>query len=157
MEIDNEELHYSKVEKSKDGHLQFERGLVIQKDFTWNIYCKESKILPDCDICSSIPKIISSLSSFKFALQMIDSCALCVRNSDEKFTPLVKQRKGIFTNASGKLEIEIHNNYDSVLQVQNKWPFMMLRKDPFSLIIVLPLLLQKVKVVVTHVVNTGRL
>ena len=157
MEIDNEELHYSKVEKSKDGHLPFERGLVIQKDFTWNIYCKESKILPDCDICSSIPKIISSLSSFKFALQMIDSCALCVGNSDKKFTPLVKQRKGIFTNASGKLEIEIHSNYDSVLQVQNKWPFMMLRKDPFSLVTVLPLLLQKVKVVVTHVVNTGRL
>ena len=104
MEIDNEELHYSysKFEKSKDGHLQFERGLVIQKDVTWNIYCKESKILPDCDICSSIPKIISSLSSFKFVLQMIDSCALCIRNSDKKFTPLMKQRKGIFTNASGK-------------------------------------------------------
>ena len=157
MEIDNEGLRYSKVEKSKDGHLQFERDLVILKDFTWNIYCKESKILPDCDICSSIPKIISSLSSFKFALQMIDSCALCVGNSDKKFTPLVKQRKGMFTNASGKLEIEIPNNYDSVLQVQNKWPFMMLRKDPFSLVIVLPLLLQKVKVVVTHVVSTGRL
>ena len=157
MEIDNEGLRYSKVEKSKDGHLQFERDLVILKDFTWNIYCKESKILPDCDICSSIPKIISSLCSFKFALQMIDSCALCVGNSDKKFTPLVKQRKGMFTNASGKLEIEIPNNYDSVLQVQNKWPFMMLRKDPFSLVIVLPLLLQKVKVVVTHVVSTGRL
>ena len=48
---------------------------------------------------------------------MIDSCALCVGNSDKKFTPLVKQRKGIFTNTSGKLEIEIHNNYDSVSQV----------------------------------------
>lgn len=157
MEIDNEELHYSKFEKSRDGHLQFERGLVIQKDFTWNIYYKESKILPNCEICSSIPKFISSLSSFKFALQMIDSYLLCLGNSDKKFTPLVEQRKGVFTNASGKPEIEIHNNFDSVLQVQNKWPFMMPRKNPFSLVIVLPLLLRKLKVVVTHVVNTGRL
>ena len=50
MVIDSEELHYSKVEKPTDGYPQIERGLVIKKDFTWNIHCKESQIPPDSDL-----------------------------------------------------------------------------------------------------------
>ena len=61
--IDNEELHYSKVERSKDGYSQFECGLVIWKDFMhMEHYCKKSKI-------QSL-SLFSSMSSWKFALQI---------------------------------------------------------------------------------------
>ena len=111
MGIDSEELHYSKVEKPTDGCPQIECGLVIKKDFTWSIHCKESQIPPDSDLCSSIPNIISSLSSCKFALELIDSFTLCQGNADKKFALLVEQRKGVFTSADGKLEYPVVYNY----------------------------------------------
>ena len=109
--INNEELHYAKVEKPTDGFPQIERGLVIKKDFTWNIHCKESQISSDSDLCSSIPNVISSLSSCKFALELINSFTLCQGNADKKFAPLVEQRKGVFTNADGKLKYPVAYNY----------------------------------------------
>ena len=95
------------IPKWKNRDPQIERGLVIKKDFTWNIHCKEFQIPPDSDLCSSIPYIISSLSSCKFALELIDSFTLCQGNADKKFAPLVEQRKGVFTNADGKLEYSV--------------------------------------------------
>ena len=101
LEVEKEcELHYSKVEVN--GSPQFERSLIVKKDFTWNLYYKEHKIPSDSDVCSSIPRNLFCLSSCKLALYLIDSFSLCLGNTDEKFRPLAEQRKGLFTDTSGK-------------------------------------------------------
>jgi len=96
--MDIEELCYSKLCQSDEGHPFLERGLVVHSNFSWHVMYCTAHVL-NSDVLAAIPSIITSVSACKEALHYLDTLSLYCGNPDEKFITLAEFRKGIFTNS----------------------------------------------------------
>ena len=56
-------------------------------------------------LLTSLPQTVSSVGDVRLILNFLNSCSLCIGNSEEKYIPLAKNRKGKFMNCAGKIII----------------------------------------------------
>lgn len=85
--------------------------LKIADDFSWSLFFYQQQV-EHTDTLET-PRLLSSSAAVALVMKKISSCQICVGNPDEKFTPLATKRKGIFTDAKGKIALKIlvnHNN-----------------------------------------------
>ena len=75
--------------------------MTINTDMSWEASVQGHKLLSRCDMFSSLPQVVRTVSDIKTVLHYVDSCSICMGNGDEKFEPLVSSRKGNFMDTSG--------------------------------------------------------
>ena len=69
---------------------------------SWEVTVQGYKMPCNCDVLSSLPQTIGSMSDVKTILEFVDSCSVCEGNDDEKYHCLVaSKRDGNFMDCSG--------------------------------------------------------
>ena len=92
---------FIKCEEDKSGNFQLSLSVTINTNMSWEASVQSHKLLSSCDVFSSLPQVVQTVSDMKTVLHYVDSCAICIGNNDEKFEPLVSSRKGNFMDSSG--------------------------------------------------------
>jgi hypothetical protein len=78
--------------------------VTISSNFTWRVSVGQMEV-PICDSASlqNVPSLLTSSKRVIDLLVLLESCKLCVGNPDEKFSKLVTQRDGKFTDRTGNI------------------------------------------------------
>ena len=90
--------------KMNCGHPVVAMSVAIQKDFTWKLHAHghsfDHSTLLGC-FPFAWPTSLCSCSSIYEVLHVLGTLSFCPGIPDEKFVPLVRQRKGKFMDQSG--------------------------------------------------------
>ena len=92
-----------KCEYNKSGDFQVCTSFMVNRDMSWEVMVQGCKMPSSCDILSSLPQTIWSMSHMKSVLDYVDSCSVCEGYNDEKYHCLISSRDGDFKDSSGML------------------------------------------------------
>ena len=76
--------------------------LVVNTDGTWSVYSRGSCLgLSSCKFLETVPDYLIP-ESLPSVVKLLDGCNTCMGHPDKEYCELVKSRKGIFKDSSGK-------------------------------------------------------
>ena len=101
------QLFFSKVEGAAIADPQISISMIICIDLSWHVRVHGHMLHASCPPLSSLPQTITSVDNVRRVLKYLNSCTVCIGNSDEKYIPLIRPRKGNFMNIAGNFKVNI--------------------------------------------------
>ena len=111
-----ESVTLSKLQHYPGKPVQSTHTLVINSDFTWNVYVHGHLAQKSqCSLLSDLPERLHCNEDFKSLLTAVHASNVCIGNPDKRFDGLKTERKGVFKNASGERVVAYVDSKASVL------------------------------------------
>ena len=86
---------------------QISISMIICIDLSWHVRVLGLTLHASCPPLLSLPQTITSVDNVRCVLKYLNSYTVCIGNSDEKYSPLIRPRKGNFMNIAGNFKINI--------------------------------------------------